>query len=76
MSRDPDGKTHCCEQCRKVTDLFYNDDQDAYLCEACIDNLNEAAWQRQQEADLECPPESPLDKELRLWKEHQKAHRG
>ena len=75
MSHDPDGKTHCCERCRTVTDLFYNRDYDEYWCESCIENENEAAYDRQQARDLESPPETAREEQLRTWEEHQKAHK-
>jgi len=53
MSRDPDGKLHCCEKCRYAGDLIYRKDLDEYWCEDCITNENEVAWDRYQESLME-----------------------
>jgi hypothetical protein len=33
--------TNLCENCRRVTDLYHCRSVDAYLCEACIEELAE-----------------------------------
>ncbi len=75
MSRDPDGKTHVCEHCSTLTELFYNERHDEYWCDNCLSNEAEAAYERQQERDLESPPESAREEQLRTWKEKQEAHK-
>lgn len=75
MSRDPDGKIHRCERCPRVTDLTYVREYDEYWCELCLEDEAEAAYERQQAADLESPPESSREEQLRTWREHQEAHK-
>lgn len=79
MSHEPGREVHMtyrCEHCGSAFDpLVYNEHHDEYWCESCIDNANEAAYDRQQEANLESPPESAREEQLRTWEEHQKAHR-
>jgi ssDNA-binding Zn-finger/Zn-ribbon topoisomerase 1 len=75
MSRDPDGKTHGCEKCGGCTELHYRRDYDEYWCESCIENENEAAAERQQERDLEDPPETMREQQLRTWQQKQELHR-
>lgn len=53
MSRDPDGKIHCCEKCRYAGELFYRGHLDEYWCESCIENEAEAAWDRHQQNLME-----------------------
>ena len=33
--------THCCEDCRRVTDLYHVRATDQYLCDECIELLIE-----------------------------------
>ena len=33
--------THCCEDCRRVTELYHVRATDQYLCEDCIEALVE-----------------------------------
>lgn len=69
-------QTFRCEHClARVHEGQYVKDEDEYWCLSCIDNRDEAAWERQQAADLESPPESAREKQLRTWEEHQKAHK-
>lgn len=52
--------------------------EDAYgefVCANCDQNAAEAAYERQQERDLESPPESAREEQLRTWEEHQMLHR-
>lgn len=67
--------THRCERCPRVTELFYVETEDEYWCESCIDNANEAAYDRQQEANIESPPESAREEQIRTWEEKQKLHK-
>jgi hypothetical protein len=66
---------HGACSCRRVTELYYHEGSDEYLCEQCLDNANEAAYDRQQAANLESPPESAREEQLRTWKERQEAHK-
>jgi hypothetical protein len=75
MSRDPDGKLHCCEKCRNAGELEYRRDLDEYWCEDCISNENEAAWEREQERLMSDPPESAREAHLRTWAEKQALKR-
>lgn len=80
MSHEPGRErfiTYCCANCsaRQREELSYYGPADEYWCEECIDNTNEAAYERQQAADLESPPESAREEQLRTWEEHQKAHK-
>jgi ssDNA-binding Zn-finger/Zn-ribbon topoisomerase 1 len=79
MSHEPERErhmTHRCEKCKSAFgELQYNEDFDEYWCDSCIDNANEAAYDRQQAANLESPPESAREEQLRTWNEHQKLHR-
>lgn len=75
MSRDPDGQTHRCEKCPAVTDLYYRRDLDEYWCDNCLSNEAEAAYERQQAANLESPPESAREEQLRTWREKQEAQK-
>lgn len=75
MSRDLDGRVNLCERCRACTELFHRKDLDEYWCDSCISNEAEAAYERQQERDLESPPESAREEQLRTWREHQEAHK-
>lgn len=75
MSRDLDGRVNVCERCRTNTVLYYRRDHDEYWCDSCIENEAEEAHERQQARDLESPPESAREEQLRTWAEHQKAHK-
>lgn len=81
MSHEPGRERHMihrCEKCRCIVpagELFHNEDFDEYWCGSCVDNANEAAYDRQQEANLESPPESAREEQLRTWEEHQKVHK-
>jgi hypothetical protein len=75
MSRDPDGKLHCCEKCRYAGDLHYRKDLDEYWCDGCISDENEAAYERHQESLMGDGPETAREEQLRTWKEHQEAHK-
>lgn len=67
---------HRCEHCKSAFgELEYVEDEDEYWCESCIENSNEATYDRQQAANLESPPESAREEQLRTWEEHQKAHK-
>jgi hypothetical protein len=63
---------HGACSCRRVSELYYHEATDEYLCEQCLDNANEAAYNRQQERDLESPPESTHEEQLRLWEAHKR----
>lgn len=45
------------------------------LCDNCEQNAAEAAYERQQEADLESSPETMREQQIRTWEEHKKAHK-
>ena len=54
MSHEPGRERHmtyACEHCRTVgsKSLHWIKDEDEYWCESCIDNANEAAYDRQQQ---------------------------
>jgi uncharacterized Zn finger protein (UPF0148 family) len=51
------------------------DDYGEFVCSSCDANEQEAAYDRQQEANLASPPESTREEQLRTWEEHQKAHK-
>lgn len=69
-------QTFRCEHClARVSDGIYMREHDEYWCGSCINNEAEAAYERQQAADLESPPESSREEQLRTWNEHQKAHK-
>lgn len=80
MSHEPGRGRHMmhkCEHCSHAMhgEGFYNEAEDEYWCGSCVDNANEAAWERQQERDLESPPESAREEQIRTWEEKQKLHR-
>jgi hypothetical protein len=79
MSHEPGRERHMmrrCEHCSLVSaKLFHWEAEDEYWCASCIDNANEVAWQNQQERDLESPPESAREEQIRTWEEKQKPHR-
>lgn len=80
MSHEPGRERHMIYRCEKCgftspCQFRYNDWQDQYWCDSCFDNEAEAAWDRQQERDLESPPESAREEQIRTWEEHQKAHK-
>jgi hypothetical protein len=60
MSHEPGRERHMlrlCEHCSIAQHaLFYNEAQDEYWCENCIDNANEAAWERHQQDLMENGP--------------------
>lgn len=68
-----------CERCPRHTDLIYSEIKDEYLCEECLIQVAadeaEAAYDRQQERDLESPPRSMTEEHLLAWAEHQRLHR-
>lgn len=80
MTHEPGRERHTsrkCEHCGCTAreDELTLTDEDEYWCESCISNANEAAYDRQQEANLESPPESAREEQLRTWEEKQKAHK-
>lgn len=80
MSHEPGRERHMrymCEKCglHSFEPLTHHDSVDEYWCRDCMDNEAEAAYMRQQEADLESPPESSREEHLRTWKEKQELHR-
>lgn len=79
MSHEPGRERHMTHKCEKCGNAEYklslNESIDEYWCESCFDNEAEAAYDRQQERDLESPPESVREEQLRTWEEHQKAHK-
>lgn len=75
MSRDPDGKTHACEKCGGCTELHHRKEYDEYWCDDCTSNENEAAYDRQQERNMEDPPETMREQQIRTWNEHWEAHK-
>ena len=80
MSHEPGREramTYRCEKCGvcKRETLTYCENEGEYWCESCIDNEAEAAYDRQQARDLESPPESAREEQIRTWEEHQKLHR-
>jgi hypothetical protein len=63
-----------CEHCERAFEedtLTYRKDEDEYWCDACIDMEAEAAWERQQERDMESPPETSREEQIRTWNEKQ-----
>ena len=40
---------HCCERCRRVTDLWHCKSVDEYLCEDCIYELAKTAYEKDDE---------------------------
>lgn len=63
-----------CDKCdASMPDSSIEDDYGEFICASCTSNANEAAYDRQQEANLESPPESAREEQLRTWKEHKKA---
>lgn len=79
MSHEPgrdQATTNRCEHCGSAFgELFYNEHHDEYWCDSCLDNKAEDTYMRQQERDLESPPESAREEQLRTWKEKQEAHK-
>jgi predicted sulfurtransferase len=70
--------TYYCEHCRAPTHpdlLSLNESMNENWCKNCHENEAEAAYERQQAADLESPPESAREEQIRTWEEHQKLHR-
>lgn len=45
-----------CEHCGRADELHYQGNPDEYWCQPCIDNANEAAWQRHQDDLMENGP--------------------
>lgn len=64
-----------CEGCDQYAFLAYCDQKDDYRCNSCLANAEEDAYQRQQERNMEDPPETMREEQLRTWDEHQKAHK-
>lgn len=62
-----------CHKCGAPASVV--DDYDDAWCASCLDNAAEAAWERQQQRDLESPPESAREEQLRTWNEHQQLHK-
>lgn len=81
MTHEPGRERHMihrCEKCGYIVpagEFYHNEDFDEYWCGSCVDNANEAAYDRQQAANLESPPESAREEQLRTWEEKQKAHK-
>lgn len=79
MSHEPGRERYMTRRCEHCGSAFgapeYNESVDEYWCESCIDNENEAAYDRQQAANLESPPESAREEQLRTWEEKQKARK-
>lgn len=80
MSEEPGREryiTRRCEHCGCNTqgEEAYIKHLDEYWCHPCADNEAEAAYDRQQEANLESPPESAREEQLRTWDEDQKANK-
>lgn len=79
MSHEPGRERHMvyrCENCSNAARLLYESPCGEYMwCESCIDNANEAAYMAKQERDLESPPESTREEQVRTWEEKQKLHR-
>lgn len=66
-----------CEKCSgfmKPPGTF-NEFTEEFWCDSCVENANEAAYERQQAAHLESPPETMREQYLRAWHEHQEAHK-
>lgn len=65
-----------CDKCNaSMPDNSIEDNYGELICASCINNANEAAYDRQQERDLESPPESAREEQIRTWEEKQKAHK-
>lgn len=80
MTHEPGRERHMIHKCEHCSCTAREDeltltDEDEYWCESCINNANEAAYERQQERDLESPSESAREEQLRTWEEKQKAHK-
>lgn len=80
MTHEPGRERHMIHKCEHCSCTAREDeltltDEDEYWCEACISNEAENAYDRQQERDLESPPESAREEQLRTWEEKQKAHK-
>jgi len=45
-----------CNRCPRRTELYYYEPEDEYLCEDCIDNLNEIAYDNHQTSLMENGP--------------------
>lgn len=79
MSHDPHSRFRqeriTCEKCGDPIENAVLDDYDRYICLDCQANETEAAYDRQQEANLESPPETAREEYLRTWAEHQAAHK-
>lgn len=41
--------THCCEQCRRLAELYYCRSVDEYLCENCIYELAKSHYEKDDE---------------------------
>lgn len=79
MSHDPNSRflqsRITCERCGDPIQNAILNEYDEYICLDCQANEAEAAYDRQQEANLESPPESAREEQSRTWEEHQKAHK-
>lgn len=80
MSHEPNRERmmmRMCEHCNaRISDgLIYVDSIDQYWCDNCISNEAEANYERQQLRDLESPPESSREEQLRTWYEHRETHK-
>lgn len=73
---DVPSETDICEKCgcELGGEVAYIDHLDESWCHSCADNAAEAAYERQQESNLESPPESAREEQLRTWEEHQRLH--
>lgn len=65
-----------CDSCDKpLPSEAQENEYGELICPSCQENQAEAAYDRQQAANLESPPESAREEQLRTWAEHQEAHK-
>lgn len=65
-----------CDNCDKPMPVgTHENEYGELICPSCGENAAEAAYDRQQAANLESPPESMREEQLRTWAEHQEAHK-
>jgi DNA-directed RNA polymerase subunit RPC12/RpoP len=61
MSHEHGRERHMMYKCERCSHAmhgqgFYNEAEDEYWCGSCVDNANEAAWERHQESLMENGP--------------------
>lgn len=63
-----------CDSCDAPTDNP-EDDYGEIICDNCLSNRAEAAWDRQQESLMDGSTPTMREQQLAAWEEHQKAHK-